>query len=256
MQLAEAALGGSVAQRKGIAQVGAANVSNEEVRDRCEAWLLALFADEEKEVRDEAGDWARQIEPDDLGGLAGLAEAFMDSPAYLDDPTMLLVRLEETTAEVPKLMLQAALRFAEGAGRDAADIRRSAAADAPHASNLAIRAYSSTVDPDLRSRALDAIDLLLASGVRDMEERISQLRRLASEFPPRRWSDVLAPWSDSAPRPAPAASACFAGRQHCHPTNDTQVIYVDLIGSREGVDRAEAKFFDEGDYCGCGVVAA
>ena len=97
----------------------------------------------------------------------------MDSPAYLDDPTMLLVRLEETTAEVPKLMLQAALRFAEGAGRDAADIRRSAAADAPHASNLAIRAYSSTVDPDLRSRALDAIDLLLASGVRDMEERIS-----------------------------------------------------------------------------------
>jgi len=172
-EFAEAALAGSPAQRKGIAQVAAANVAREELRERCEGWLLALFADPEEEVRHEAANWVHQLEADELGELEGLATAFMDSPAYIDDPTMILMRLEETDAVVPELMLRAALRFAEGTGRSAADIRTSAAADAPQASNLAMRAYSSTDDPDLRSRALDAIDLLLASGVRDMQERIS-----------------------------------------------------------------------------------
>ncbi|MGN6664631.1 MAG: hypothetical protein ACTHK6_10575 [Solirubrobacterales bacterium] len=172
LPLAELAAAGTVAQRKGVAQIAAANLTVEDSRDLCERWLTTLFSDSESEVRAEAGRWTDQIEADDLEHLVDIAISYMDSPAYLDDPSMLLYRLEETTAAVPELMLYAAQRFAKGSGREAADIRRSAAADAPHASNLAMRAYSSTDDPELRSNALDVIDQLLASGVRDMQSHI------------------------------------------------------------------------------------
>jgi hypothetical protein len=172
LPLAELAAAGTAAQRKGVAQIAAANLAVEDSRELCERWLVPLFSDSESEVRTEAGRWTDQIEADDLEHLVEIATSYMDSPAYLDDPSMLLYRLEETTAAVPELMLYAAQRFAKANGREAADIRRSAAADAPHASNLAMRAYSSTDSPELRSRALDVIDQLLASGVRDIQSYI------------------------------------------------------------------------------------
>jgi len=172
LPLAELAAAGTVAQRKGVAQIAAANLAIKDSRELCERWLVPLFSDSESEVRAEAGRWTDQIEADDLEHLVEIAISYMNSPAYLDDPSMLLYRLEETTAAIPELMLYAAQRFAKGSGREAADIRRSAAADAPHASNLAMRAYSSTDDPELRSGALDVIDQLLASGVRDMQSHI------------------------------------------------------------------------------------
>jgi hypothetical protein len=173
IELANGALEGPLAKRKGVAQVAAANVGNEDLRETCEGWLRVLFSDGDSEVREEAGSWVQQIDADHLEHLAGLARAFMDSPAYIDDPTMMLICLEETKAEVPDLMLHAARQFAQGTGREAADIRRAAAADASHASNLAMRAYSSSADEELRSQALDVIDSLLASGVRDIQKRIS-----------------------------------------------------------------------------------
>ncbi|HSC21439.1 MAG TPA: hypothetical protein VLC07_06900, partial [Solirubrobacterales bacterium] len=172
LPLAELAAAGAAPQRKGVAQIAAANLAVKDSRKLCERWLTTLFSDSESEVRAEAGRWTDQIEADDLEHLVDIAISYMDSPAYLDDPSMLLYRLEETTAAVPELMLYAAQRFAKGSGREATDIRRSAAADAPHASNLAMRAYSSTEDPELRSRALDVIDQLLASGVRNMQSHI------------------------------------------------------------------------------------
>lgn len=171
--IAEGAAVGTVAQRKGIAQVAAANLSNEKVRKQCEAWIAPLFSDAERDVRAEAGGWVQHVEADDLEALSEIARVFIDSPVYIEDPSMLLYRLEETTAQVPELMLYAAKQFVQGTGREAADIRRPAAADAPHASNLAMRAYSSTDEPVLRSQALDVIDQLLASGVSDMQQRMS-----------------------------------------------------------------------------------
>jgi hypothetical protein len=172
-QLVELALFGAEPLRKGVAQVAAANVGTEQFREPCEAWLMRLFDDEAREVRDAAGDWARETEPRDLERLADLAIVFMNSRAYGEDPTFMLTRLEETRAAVPELMLIAAERFAAVSGAAAADISKGAAADAPHASNLAMRAYSSTADKALRARALDVIDELLALGVPAMAENIS-----------------------------------------------------------------------------------
>jgi hypothetical protein len=89
--------------------------------------LRGLFEDDDAEVRKEAGRWTNELDDSNLEQLADLASDFMASPAFIDDPTFLLLRLEETTADVPELMLTAAERFAETAGRTAADISKRAA---------------------------------------------------------------------------------------------------------------------------------
>lgn len=72
---------------------------------------------------------------------------------------------------VPELMLYAAQRFAKGKA-----VARRPTSAAPRRrmppTQLAMRVYGSTDDPELRSRALDVIDQLLASGVRDMQSYI------------------------------------------------------------------------------------
>lgn len=55
--LVRAALGSDVSARKGVATVAAFNVRRHEVGPRCEAWLVPLFDDDEREVREAAAAW-------------------------------------------------------------------------------------------------------------------------------------------------------------------------------------------------------
>jgi hypothetical protein len=83
--LADRAMNGDPATRKGSAEILSANILAAPDRAYCAAFLIRLFDDSDNEVRRAAGDWTRRIrEQRHIGSVLPVAEAFVVSPAFAE----------------------------------------------------------------------------------------------------------------------------------------------------------------------------
>jgi hypothetical protein len=160
--------------RRGIAEVAAANVGQADSQEQCERWLARLFYDDDHAVRAEASQWCRLVAGEQLGVLRHLVAVYIDSPAYTDDEHLLLAVLDDSPASMADLALRAVEIFVHHHAEKMTDISTRAAGTAITASRLAMRAYASSSTAEMRDRALDMIDRLLAAQVLEMDQLVQR----------------------------------------------------------------------------------
>lgn len=168
--LAERVLHGSMAQRRGAAVVMAANFAAPAHEVHCLEHLTRYFSDVDVDVRKAAAGCFRLDREDfDVGRHGALVEAFVDSPAFVDDHVGVVMALEKSRSDVGALVLTAAARFLEHARSGASDLQQQAAFTSSQLRDLVLRTYAQAVDDgDLRRKALDVIDDMYRVGVRDL----------------------------------------------------------------------------------------
>jgi hypothetical protein len=160
--------------RRGLAEVAAANVGDADYQERCERWLARLFNDNDRAVRAEASQWCRLVTGETLGMLRDLIVAYIDSPAYADDEQPLLAAMDDSPASIADLALRAVEIFVNHHADEMGDISTRAAGTAMTASRLAMRAYASSPTVEMRDRALDMIDRLLAAQILEMDQLVQR----------------------------------------------------------------------------------
>lgn len=149
--------------RAGAAHVYERHLAVARFREPCEAALREFFHDADAAVREAAGRAIWRLSDDEVAVFVALCEAFLRSPAFVDDPDNLLHPLKETTARVPDLVLrtcEAILSRWASAGRVG-----SLGHSCSEALQLVLRAYADASDPTEKSRALDLIDRALEHGL-------------------------------------------------------------------------------------------
>ena len=151
--------------RRLAADVASHAITREEFRERSEGQLTRFFDDDDKQVRQQAADVFREIEPDEFGLFSDLAQAYLRSRAFESDSFAFFRALEEATSSVYELVIHAAEKLvgdldAHGTagGRRHLDLHR--------LQDLIKREYAASEGyPALRRRLLDVIDMMLAQEV-------------------------------------------------------------------------------------------
>jgi len=149
---------GSPPMRKGAADVYSHNLAVPSVAQECAAYLPALFRDDSLEVREQAASCFFNFGDADFDNFRALLEAYIESPAFPAQHDDLLRKLEESTWQLPEIIIRLAERFLEVCGADAGDLSKAAAGDAPTVAKLVMRLYNQSRDDAVRSRCLDLID--------------------------------------------------------------------------------------------------
>lgn len=168
---------GSAPQRRGIAEVAAANVAVEDYRGWCEEHLNAFFNDEDKEVRKEAASCFRQLRDESLEQYEPLILAFTDSISYRDDSMSILYLLENSLRRLPGITCVVCEKFLERFSDEARDVRTTRMGDAHTVTQLVFRTYHQHQDDDWTTRALDLIDRLCLEGIGDARKELDTFER-------------------------------------------------------------------------------
>ena len=175
--LVEEALRGGTRSRLGVAQVAAANCAVPKYRAWCRESLVALFDDEEAEVRHEAASCFRYMAGDALDHAPALITAFCDSRAYQDNSGSLLHVLEQARGRLPGETCVACEKFLDRFAGEATDIRTRRAAEAHTLAKLIFRTYQQHQHDQWTSRSLDLIDRLYAEGVVEAYAEMEEFER-------------------------------------------------------------------------------
>ena len=123
--LADDGLRGGARQRLGVATVASANIATPECRAWSEAKLVVLFDDDDADVRREAATCFRRVSDDSLETYGGLIEAFGNSRAFEDDPSLLLRALEHSLTRLPGTTCMVCETFLDRLADEARDARTS-----------------------------------------------------------------------------------------------------------------------------------
>ena len=162
--LAKRCAAGSKAQRLGAAEVYSVNIKVSSLRAVCEEMLGELFSDPDPDVRQQAGRCFYEFRGRDLREYEPLAEAYIDSPAFDAEYNPLFGALEESTANVPGVILKACDRVFELTGDELSDVSTAAAGTSSSMTKLVTRVYSRATDPSVKSHCLDIIDKMTVLG--------------------------------------------------------------------------------------------
>ena len=165
---------GSKPLRLGAAEVYAANLKASALRAECEAMLVQLFNDPDSEVREAAASCFRHFTGRDLGDYVDLVHHYVESPAFTTQVNPLITALEETTANIPELIVAACERFFDLAAGDMPNMN---VIDTQSVANLVVRAYSQTSDPQIRNRCLDLIDRMHLLGSYGLDNVMASIDR-------------------------------------------------------------------------------
>jgi len=165
---------GSPAMRKGAADIYSHNLAIPSVAQECAAFLPALFQDEDPEVRDQAGSCFSSFVDADFDKYRALLEAYIESQAFPSQHDDVLSSLEESTWQLPDVVIRLAERFLEVCGTDAGDLAKAAAGDAPTVAKLIMRLYNQSRDDRVRSRCLDLIDKMERLNVLGIDEELME----------------------------------------------------------------------------------
>jgi len=168
---------GSVAQRRGIAEVAAANIAREECRAWCEDHLTAFFNDPDPEVRKEAASCFRQLSDEPLESYEPLILAFVDSVSYRDDSMSILHLLENSLQRLPGITCVVCEKFLDRFSDEARDLRTSRMSDARTVTQLIFRTYQQHQDDEWTERALNLIDRLCLEAIGDAGEQLEASER-------------------------------------------------------------------------------
>lgn len=176
--MADVLLGDGSAYRKLAADIASHSVIHDEFRHRAVKQVIAFFNDEEKEVRGQAADVFRNIEPDEFVRFYDLAETYLESRAFEEDTSFAFFHaLEGATCEVSALVIEAAEKLI-------ADFQKNGTAggrrhmDLHQLQDLIKREYAASErDPALRTRLLDVVDLMLSRELYGVDEIIKAHER-------------------------------------------------------------------------------
>ncbi len=178
--LAEAALTSAEACRQGACDVAKSNLLHVECRAWCEDVLVRLFNDESASVRRDAAGcfWHLWRSPETpLASFDALIRAFLESPAFAEEPTYLLHALEETKHKVPEATLDVCEAFIRHCAAAARDIRTSIAGDERTIGKLVFTAYAQLQAQTLQRRALDVIDAMNIEGLTSARQHLVEFER-------------------------------------------------------------------------------
>jgi len=176
-ELAEGCMRGDEAQRVGVAEVYAANVSGPPYREICAAGLKRLFSDASEVVRREAASFPCHLQKGAIAALGGLIASFVDSPAFSGDSFSLIHALEEVPAELPRATLLVCRRFVGRVGSEAGDIRSRVSMEASTVGKLLVRVYAQSTDETFKSECLDVIDGMVEIGAFGFSDALAALER-------------------------------------------------------------------------------
>ena len=123
--------------------------------------LVQLFNDPDTEVRETAASCFRRFTGRDLGEYVDLVRRYIASPAFATQINPLITALEETTVNVPELIVVTCERFFDLVEGDMPNMNE---IDTHTVANLVVRAYSQTSDGQIARRCLDLIDLMYVLG--------------------------------------------------------------------------------------------
>lgn len=178
--LAEAALNSTESCRGGACEVARSNLLHAECRAWCETALVRLFNDESVSVRRNAAGcfWHLWHSPETpLVDFDALIRAFLESPAFAEEPTYLLHALEETKHKVPEVTLDVCEVFIRRCAAAARDIRTSIAGDEMTLGKLVFTTYAQLQAQTMQRRALDVIDAMSIEGLNSARKHLAEFER-------------------------------------------------------------------------------
>ena len=161
----------------GVAQVAAANIASPECRRWCGEVLVALFNNDDSDVRREAASCFRQLKNEVLDTYGDLVVAFCDSKAFQEDSFWILHTLEESLGRLPGTTCLACEKFLDRFADEARDIRTHRAGDTPTVAKLVFRTYQQHQNDEWTSRSLNLIDRLCLEGIGDAGSHLDQFER-------------------------------------------------------------------------------
>lgn len=168
---------GSAPQRRGLAEVAAANIASDDCRAWCERHLTGFFNDADEEVRKEAAGSFRYLGDESLESYEPLIMAFVDSVSYRDDSMSILHLLENSLRRLPGITCVVCEKFLDRFSDEARDARTSRMGDARTVTQLIFRTYHQHQDDDWTGRALDLIDRLCLEGIGDARKEFDEFER-------------------------------------------------------------------------------
>lgn len=168
LPIAETLLDCGAEYRSAAAAVAAANFESARFGTTCTNWLIRMFDDDDKSVRDEASDCFRRMSTSDIARHAGLFEAYIASEHFEMDHTYFLHQLEHAPPGLDEVML----KLLEGTVlATIKSDRTSFSYEMRQIGEMALRIYASSIDyPQRRTKALDIIDLLVERGLMEMQK--------------------------------------------------------------------------------------
>lgn len=175
--LAQGCLSGTVAERRGAAQVFAANLRDPGCRGACEVALLQLMDDPEAAVREEVAKCFSDFRAEDVAACRSFIEMFTASAAFASDPFSLLHVVTEMGVDDAPLTCLVCERFLDVAGSALTDIRTYASGYAYRVGEILAQVYRRTDDSAIRVRSLALIERMAQAGVQGMSELMDNLER-------------------------------------------------------------------------------
>ncbi|MDE0218329.1 MAG: hypothetical protein OXJ90_03575 [Spirochaetaceae bacterium] len=151
--LGDEALQGAPRQRRGVAQVVAANVAAPGFRDWCQARLVILFDDDDDEVRQATTDCFSRLPEEALEAYGDLIQAFCDSRAFAGGAFWLTRALEKSRGRLPGMTCMVCERSLDHPSTEAFETAK-----------LVFRTYQQHQDDEWASHTLDLIDRLCLEG--------------------------------------------------------------------------------------------
>ena len=171
------ALCGDARQRLGVAQVAAANIAGPEDRAWCEETLVALFDDDDPEVRRESASCFRQLQDKALDDYRDLIAKFCDSKAFEEDSSWILDALEASPGRLPGMTCEVCEKFLDRFADEARNNQIHPAGDTDIVAKLVFRTYQQHQDDEWTSRSLDLIDRLCLDRIHDAGREFEQFDR-------------------------------------------------------------------------------
>jgi hypothetical protein len=124
--------------------------------------LQSSFEDDDQQVRRQAADVFRNVQPDEFLQYKGLADRYLKSRAFNDDSWAFFHAIDEAECKVDDIVIPATERLIADIDRDGNSGSRRAM-DLHQLQDIIKNEYaSSEADPDLRRRLLDLIDKMLS----------------------------------------------------------------------------------------------
>ena len=175
--IVDEALRGDTPHRLGVAQIAADNIADPECRPWCEGTLVALFDDDDSEVRREAASCFRQLRDEALDDYGDLITTFCDSKAFEEDSSWILYTLEKSPGRLPGMTYKVCEKFLDRFADETRNIQTSRAGDTDIVAKLIFRTYQQHQNDEWTARSLNLIDRLCLDRIHDAGREFEQFER-------------------------------------------------------------------------------
>ena len=176
-ELAERAVHGDIAMRRGAARVYARNLEHPNLEAICQERLLQLIHDPDEQVRAHVGWCFEHLRPEQLDRLLPFIEEILASPALMNGAEHLVKYLAPLAPDVPDLALMVTERILDVAGSDVTDVRTAASILERDLVRLPLTVYTHASDPAGKYRAMDLFERLLLLGSRSAHRALADWDR-------------------------------------------------------------------------------